>query len=150
MTKQQRKEIRRRDFKQGAVLRAINRVFREALLCETSKEVGEVCLSVAEELTGSKFGFIGEINQDGLFDTIALSNPGWVVCKMPKKIALTWLVNMKIRGIWGNVLRSKESIIVNDPASHPDSIGIPEGHPKLYSFMGVPLKQGGKTFGMIA
>ncbi|MHA1450596.1 MAG: ATP-binding protein, partial [Candidatus Hodarchaeales archaeon] len=38
----------------------------------------------------------------------------------------------------------------NDPASHPDSIGIPEGHPKLYSFMGVPLKQGGKTFGMIA
>ena len=33
------------------VLDAINRVFREALTCETEEELGKTCLAVAEELT---------------------------------------------------------------------------------------------------
>ena len=28
--------------------------------------------------------------------------------------------------------------------------GLPEGHPRITSFLGVPLKQGSKTIGMIA
>jgi len=48
------------------------------------------------------------------------------------------------------VLKDGRSLIVNDPASHPDRVGVPQGHPPLTSFLGVPLKQGDQTIGMIA
>jgi PAS domain S-box-containing protein len=59
------------------------------------------------------------------------------------------LKNMEIRGIWGSVIRDERSIIANDPAAHPDRVGTPEGHPPITCFLGVPLKQAGKTIGMI-
>ena len=131
-------------------MEAINIVFREALTCETDAEVAVTCLSVAEELTGSKFGFIGELNPDGRFDTIAISNPGWDACKMPHSDATRLTENMEIRGIDRSTLREEKPRIVNDPASHPDSVGVPPGHPPITCFLGVPLKQRGKTIGMIA
>jgi light-regulated signal transduction histidine kinase (bacteriophytochrome) len=47
------------------------------------------------------------------------------------------------------VLKEERSQIVNDPASDPDRVGIPEGHPPITSFLGVPLKHAGKTIGLI-
>jgi hypothetical protein len=136
-------------IRQGIVLNAINKVFREALTCETEEDVSRTCLAVAEELTGSKFGFIGELNQAGLFDTFAISNPGWAACKMPGSKATRLTKDMKIRGVDRSVLREKKSRIVNDPASHPDRVGVPEGHPPITCFLGVPLKHAGRTIGMI-
>ena len=135
---------------QSALLAAINKVLLETLTCETDEEVAQTCLSVAEELTGSKFGFIGEVNEAGHFDTIALSNPGWDACQIPESNAVAAIKDMEIRSIWGRVIKDEKSLIVNAPSSHPDSVGIPEGHPQLTSFLGVPLKYAGKTTGMIA
>lgn len=145
----ERKKAEDQSLRQAQVLEAINKVLREALACDTDIEVAQTCLNMAEELTGSKFGFIGESNETGLFDTIAISNPGWETCKMPHSEATRSISNMRIRGIWGSVLREGRSRIVNDPASHPDKVGVPEGHPPITCFLGVPLKQMGKTIGMI-
>lgn len=143
------KLIEERVLKKNALLGAINRVFRETLVCESEEEVARVCLAVAEELTDSKFGFIGEINEAGRFDTIALSDPGWDACRMPKSDALVMIRDMEIRGIWGSALEEERSLITNEPTSHPDRVGLPEGHPPLTSFLGVPLKHAGKTIGLI-
>jgi hypothetical protein len=56
---------------------------------------------------------------------------------------------MEVRGIWSRALKDEQSQIVNEPGSHPDRVGIPEGHPAITCFLGVPLKQAGKTIGMI-
>ena len=136
-------------LRQSKVLDGINKVFREALTCETDEEVANKCLSVAEELTGSEFGFIGEVNPAGRFDNIAISNPGWDACKMPDSEATLSTKDMEIRGIDRSVLREGKSRIVNDPASYPDRVGLPEGHPPITSFLGVPLKSLDKTIGMI-
>ncbi|MEW6001470.1 MAG: diguanylate cyclase [Nitrospirota bacterium] len=146
----ERKKAEDKLLRQSTVLDAINRLFREALTCETDEGVAQVCLKKAEELTGSKFGFIGEVNEAGLFDTVALSDPGWDACKLPKSDAVLMIKNMQIRGIWGKVLKEELPLIVNDPASHPDHIGTPDGHPTLTSFLGIPIKYMGKTIGMIA
>ncbi|MHC4178425.1 MAG: PAS domain-containing protein, partial [Planctomycetota bacterium] len=138
-----------RAVRQGVLLEAVNKVLQEALTCETHEEVAQTSLAVAEELTGSRFGFIGELNPAGRFDTIALSDPGWDACRMPASDAAVMIREMEVRGIWGRVLRSEQPLIVNDPASHPDRVGVPEGHPSLTAFLGVPLKHAGKTFGMI-
>ncbi len=146
----EQKRAEARFQRQGVVLEAINKVLLETLTCETDEEVAQTCLAVVEELTSSKFGFIGEVNEAGRFDTIALSNPGWDACKISESNAVVMIKDMEIRGVWGRALKDGKSLIVNAPSSHPDSVGIPEGHPQLTAFLGVPLKYAGKTIGMIA
>jgi PAS domain S-box-containing protein len=136
-------------LRQSVVLKVINKVFKEALLCESEAELAKTCLTLAEKLTNSKFGFYGEINEEGLFDTLALTDPGWDACRIPDTDAEKMLVNMKSHGIYGAVLKGGTSRIVNNPDSHPDKVGLPEGHPPLNTFLGIPLKRAGKTIGMI-
>ncbi len=132
------------------IFQSINRIFKERIHCETLKELSETCLSVAEELTGSKFGWIGELNPVGKLDTIAISNPGWDACNMPESDATIMISNMELRGLWASVIHNGQSMYTNDPMDHPDSVGIPEGHPPLTSFLGVPLKKGDQVVGMIS
>lgn len=134
---------------QSAVLDGINKVLLETLTCESQEEVARTCLAVAERLTCSKFGFICELNQAGRFDTIAISNPGWDACTIPETEATLLLRDMEIRGIRGRVVQEERSMIFNDPASHPDWGGTPQGHPRITCFLGVPLKHAGRTIGLI-
>jgi len=145
-----RKRAEEQIHRQSKLLAAINSVFLETLTAESEEAVAQVCLNVAQELTGSKFGFIGEITPEGLYTTTALSDPGWEACRIPETKANVLIKDMVIRGIWGQVILKEQSLIVNDPVSYPNRVGIPEGHPPLTSFLGVPLKDQGKVIGMIA
>ncbi len=136
--------------RQVALLTAIVRIFRDTLPCETEEEVARICLAVAEELTGSGIGFIGELNADGLFDTTTLSAAGWEACKVPRSEAEQMLKSMPNRGINRVGLTRHTSWIVNAPADHPDAVKKPDGHPPLTSFLGVPLRYAGGVTGMIA
>jgi PAS domain S-box-containing protein len=146
----ERKRAEVRLAERAVHLDAVNRVFRDALTHETEEEVAQTCLAVAEEVTGSEFGFVGEVNRAGRLDTVALSNPGWQACRLPKTKAAKMIRDMEIKGVWSRVLREGESQIVNDPASDPDRVGTPEGYPPITAFLGVPLKRRNKTFGLIA
>ena len=125
--------------RQIALLQAIIRIFRETPGCETEEEVAQICLKVAEELTGSAYGFIGELNPAGFFDTTTLSEAGWNACKVPRPQAELLLKNMPNRGINRIGLREHRSWIINDPAAHPEAVDKPPGHPPITSFLGVPL-----------
>ncbi|BCY17731.1 histidine kinase [Leptolinea sp. HRD-7] len=52
-------------------------------------------------------------------------------------------------GLIGELMCSSETIIVNDIASDPRSVGFPFSHPKMKTFMGVPIRQGNKNLGVI-
>jgi len=137
--------------RQNKIQDAINRIFEKALTCDTEEELGRICLSAVEELTGSKFSFIGEIGSDGYLHDIAISDPGWELCTMYDKTGHRRPPgNFKIHGLYGRVLLEGRSLLVNDPSSHPDSIGTPEGHPQLTAFLGVPFVQRERTIGMVA
>ena len=137
-------------LKQTSLLRGINRVLHETLTSETSEEIASTCLTVAQELTGSQFGFIGELSDADHLGVIAVSDPGWDACRMPKAEALRALADVPVGGYWGRVIREERSTTVNDPDSDPDRGGVPEGHPPITNFLGVPLKQAGRATGLIA
>jgi PAS domain S-box-containing protein len=148
----ERKRAEERTVRQNAVLSGIARIFQEALTCQTEEELGHVCLAVAEEVTQSKFSFIGEINpQTGKLGDVAISDPGWKLCRMEHKPGHGERVpfDFEIHGIYGRVLLDGKAIFTNDPPSHPDSIGMPAGHPHLAAFLGVPLIHAGRTTGMV-
>lgn len=137
----------------NAVLEGINHIFRQTISGDTQEQIGRLCLAVAENITGSKFGFIGETNpQTGLLDGIAISDPGWQACRMtdPSGHGTRPPLGFKIHGIYGRVLQDGKGFYTNDPSSHPDGIGTPEGHPPLTAFLGVPLTHDGQTIGMVA
>jgi PAS domain S-box-containing protein len=133
------------------IVMGINRIFEAALSSGTDEELGETCLAVAEQLTGSRFGFIGEVHPDGLLYAIALSDPGWQLCSMYERSGRRRPPgSFHIHGLNGMVMTEGKGFFTNAPASHPGSIGLPEGHPPLEAFLGVPLKFGDRANGMVA
>jgi len=145
----QRKQIEDENIWQQKVMNATNVVFREALTCESEEDLAETCLAVAENLVDARFGFLGEVNSQGKFDTLAISNSGWDACKMPHSEATRVIKGMEIRGMQFLPIKDGTSRIFNDPAHHPDSIGTPKGHPKITCLLVIPLKHGGKVIGQI-
>jgi PAS domain S-box-containing protein len=136
---------------QNAILKGINRIFQQGISTESESELGNFCLKVVEETTQSKFGFLGEINQEtGRLDNIAISDPGWDACRISDgRQSGSVPGGFVIHGIYGRVMLDGKSFFTNHPADHPDSIGTPAGHPPLTAFLGVPLYYGGEVIGMI-
>ncbi len=146
----ERKKAEENLCQRTAVLEGINRIFQKALTCRTEEELGRMCLEVAEEVTSSRFSVIGELDSEGRFYDIAISNPGTDACRMidPLKHAASD-EGMNIPGLYGTILRAGKGFYTNHPSLHPDSTGIPEGHIPLQSFLGVPLIHDGKIIGII-
>lgn len=144
-----RKQAEMEAARHAALVAGMNRILRDALVCETEEALGRTCLTVAEELTDSRFGFIDELNEQETFDALAFSDPGWDLCRLTLVENLAHLKNVKPKGLLGRPIREGQSLIANDPASHPDAVGIPEGHPPLTAYLGVPLIYGDQTFGLL-
>ncbi|WP_191062302.1 GAF domain-containing protein, partial [Geminicoccus harenae] len=138
--------------RKNAVLEGINRIFREALGTRSEEELSEICLEVAEDITASEFSFMGEVDfAANRLDDLSVSARGWQRFAMadPRFAKGKAPIGFTIHGIYGRVLTDGRGLIANDPANHPDRIGLPEGHPPLHAFMGVPLIQDGRVIGMI-
>ena len=146
----ERKQTVEQIFRKSRLVTSINSIFLQTLTADSEETVAKTCLEAAQEITDSKFGIIGEVTPEGLFTATYLSDPGWEACRIPDTKASMLLKDMVIRGIWGQVILEEQSLIVNNPLSYPDRVGIPKGHPPLISFLGVPLKDRGKVIGMIA
>ena len=112
--------------------------------------MGQACLSVAQRLTQSNCGFIGELNRQG-FQDLAISSSGPDDCGLTDAAGHRLRPgSLKIRGAYGRVASDGKGLFTNDPARHPDSIGFPRGHIHIDSFLGVPLMHEGRSMGMIA
>ncbi len=142
-----RKRAEEEILARSAIIHAISRVFSETLSCETEEALGRACIAIAEALTGSKSGFIGETNSEGRLDILAMTGSGRPESSHGETNAP---LSLPTRGILGRVILDGKGLYANDPLSHPDYAGFPEGHPRLTAFLGVPLAHGGKTIGIIA
>lgn len=145
-----RPNVETADNRKTLVANAINHVLQDTINPQTDNEIGELWLKMAEDITSSKYGFVGEVNEEGKYDALALSDPGWDACRIPGTNKTRLIMNMVFRGFWGLPVTTGEPIIVNDPDRHPLSVGKPEGHPPLTAFLGVPMKHNGKVVGMFA
>jgi PAS domain S-box-containing protein len=135
----------------NSVLRGINRIFEQVIRSETEEALGETCLEVVLEVTGSQVGFVGELGADGFLHEIAISDTGWAQCQVIDQEGHRRPPgDFTVHGLYGRVVDDGKGFFANDPSSHPDSIGLPPGHLPLTSFLGVPLTHEGKTIGMLA
>ena len=106
-------------------------------------------------LTGSEYGFIAEACEtaDGrpCMQTLAITN----VTDDPayQRFYLEHGGHeMRFEGSEGlhvAAFVTGKPVIANDPARHPASKGMPDGHPSLTTFLGLPLMRGGEASGAI-
>ncbi len=146
----ERKQEEQRIRRYNLVLEGINRIFSNVVQTKTQEKLANACLSVALEVTGSQLGFVNLLGDDGLMHDIAISEMGWNQCLMYDKTGHRRPPgNFIVHGLYGSVIKSEKSFYTNDPLLHPESIGVPKGHPSLTSFLGVPLILDEKTMGMV-
>ncbi len=145
----ERKQAESQILTQKKLLEGINKLFQKVLSAESDADVALSCLDIAEELTDSPLGFIGEVNAKGQFDVLTMNRAAWSECRMEHDEPSLLLKDMRIRGLWSLPIKDGKSHLINSPASHPLSVGTPKGHPELTCLLCVPLKHGEKVSGVI-
>jgi len=104
----------------------------------TYTEITRYVMEKGIELTKSKYGFVGLMNEDESVLTIhAWSRDVMVDCDISDK-SIEYPIDKS--GIWGEVVRQHRPIIVNDYSSpNPAKKGIPEAHVQLTRFIAIPV-----------
>ena len=106
-------------------------------------------------LTGSEYGFIGEVFYSDAgapyIQSYATSNIAWSeeTRQLYQDTAAKGMVFGKLDTLYGEVLKTGRYVIANDPARDPRAGGVPEGHPPLDSFLGLPIFAGDKLLGVV-
>jgi len=135
----------------NTILSAINQIYEKAVISETQEELGRTCLHIVESVTNSAFSFINELKEDGRLHELVISEPGWILCNLYDKTGHQRKPgSFDVLGLYGSVIEEGKSLLTNDPSNHPKSSGIPEGHPRLTAFLGVPFIRAGKVGGIVA
>ena len=106
----------------------------------------------------SEYGFIGEIKHedDGtmFLQTHAITNIAWnqATKQFYEENAESGLKFYNLDSLFGHVMVHKEPVISNVPKTDSRATGIPEGHPPLNHFLGIPFFEPGsgrKMNGMV-
>ncbi len=107
------------------------------------------------KLTESRYGFVAEYcaDEDGApyLQTLAISNIAWDTesRRFYEENASSGYKFYDFDALYAAAVVTGEAVITDDPAHHPHAKGTPEGHPKLESYLGVPLKRGTRIIGTV-
>lgn len=104
-------------------------------------EIAGFALEKGIELTGSRIGFLGLLNEDESTYTLhTVSKDVTRACKVAGN-PVHWKV--ADAGVWAEAIRLRKTLIVNDYAkAYPVKRGLPEGHFPLHRFMVAPVFEG--------
>jgi signal transduction histidine kinase len=102
----------------------------------------ERIVQMARELADARYAALGVLNEDG---DLAQFIPVGLTQEEINRISHPPIG----RGLLGILEKERQAIRVTEIADDPRSIGFPEGHPIMHSFLGVPIALGEKMLGRI-
>lgn len=115
----------------------------------------EGLLAAFLELTGSTYGFVGEVHygDDGApyLRTHAITNIAWDEASrlMYESQMDAGMAFRNLRSLFGQTMVTGLPVIANAPASDARSGGLPPGHPPMDSFLGIPVVAGDRQVAMV-
>lgn len=106
------------------------------------------------DLTESEYGFIGEVctdKHDKKFIKIhAISGNAWAA--IPKEtldqFEIDGLNFYNLDNMFSEIINTGEAVITNSVTIDKTSDDLPQGHPSINSFMGLPVKNGNQLIGI--
>ncbi len=121
---------------------ALHRASLELVKDVSLETLLERIASVACEQAGARYAALGVLDDQGKlknFISVGMSD------KEIKKIAHPPVG----RGLLGALMDTEKPIRVSLIKDHPSSVGFPAHHPRMESFLGVPIRSGDKQLGQI-
>lgn len=137
------------------VLRVVDRTLSTFIGGVDARTAFDTILVELLKLTGSQYGFVNDCRVDDegkpYMQALAVSNIAWdeETRRFYDEQAPDGFKFYDYDGLNAAAVATGEVVIANDPANHPRSKGLPEGHPPLDAFLGIPLKRGEKITGTI-
>ncbi|HAD06857.1 MAG TPA: hypothetical protein DCE76_06825 [Anaerolineaceae bacterium] len=98
--------------------------------------------AVACEQAGARYAAVGVIGPDGELQS-------FIPVGMSEKELARMAHPPRGLGLIGALMHSQQPIRVADIASDPRSVGFPPHHPRMTSFLGVPIRHAGRHIGQI-
>ncbi|MCP4224187.1 MAG: GAF domain-containing protein, partial [Actinomycetia bacterium] len=100
----------------------------------------EAIVKTGMELTGARYGALGVLGSHGFVtEFIHVGIPPENVEKMGAPPSG--------HGLLGTITRAGGGVRTENIAQHPDSVGFPEHHPEMRTFLGVPIRVGDAIYG---
>jgi len=110
---------------------------------ESVQELLDFALNKVLALTESTFGYIYHYSEEK--QQFVLNSWSKGVMDACQVIEPQSVYKLEMTGVWGDVVRQRKSIIINDyQAPNPRKKGFPEGHVPLANFMSIPVFEDGK------
>lgn len=115
----------------------------------------EKLLSGILSLTQGEYGFIGQLveEDEGPPSLLcrAITNIAWndEMLHVYKELKKGTLRFNKIDSLYGAVIDTKKPVVSNNPVSDSRFNGVPEGHPPMNSFLGLPIIYSGEFLGVV-
>ena len=115
---------------------------------DSAQEFLDHALNEAIQLTGSKIGYLYRYYEDRReFVLNSWSRDVMHECAI---INLQTCYELDKTGLWGEAVRQRRPILVNDfAAAHPLKKGYPEGHAKLFKYLTVPVFSRGQIVAVV-
>lgn len=138
------------------LLQAVNEAHLSFFVEDDFQSPLEVFLVKILQITGSRFGFIGEVlydeNGQPFLRSHTLSNLAWdeASAEFFRNNYRSGIDFRNLDTLFGYTLRTGEVLISNDVKSDPRTgHTTPKGHPPLERYIGIPVKKAGKVIGMM-
>lgn len=136
------------------LLLAISRVQSLFIDDAEAETVFDVMLRELLTLTGSEYGFIGEVlfdtTQQPYLRTHAITDLAWN--EETRALKTRQVPNLEfgnLKTLFGHVMTTGQVVISNDPLHDPHAGGLPTGHPSMHAFLGVPIHRSQGLIGMV-
>ena len=126
-----------------------------ALSNKNNKVFFDQVLNQILEITGSEYGFIGEVFQneknEPFLKSYALTNIAWddETKAFYEQHAPNGMEFHNLDTLFGYAMKHKEVVISNNPTQDDRRGGLPKGHPALDAFLGIPILFNGDLIGMV-
>jgi len=151
----ERKQAEAELLKQRLQIETINGAQSQFIAGGDPRDFFEQMLPDILMLTESEFGLFGEAMLDSngaqYLKAYALTDISWddASREFYEKNIPQGLEFRNLDTLFGHVILSGEIVISNEPENDPRNTGIPDRHPRVKTFLGVPIHQGGQLLGMI-
>ena len=152
VTQRRRAEVQRDNYVR--LTEAIRRVQSQYISRRSAQELYDDVLKELIALTESEYGFIGEVltSEEGepYLRTLAMTDLAWNETP-PADGDSAAPPRQEFPGadaLFGQLLRTQDAVILNNPAKDSHAGGVPEEHPAWHSFLGVPITQDGQVIGV--
>ncbi|MDH3499414.1 MAG: GAF domain-containing sensor histidine kinase [Acidimicrobiia bacterium] len=128
---------------QGIATERLTRLFEAAAQVAGQADLRALLRTIVEtasELTGAEYGAMGIIGSHGTlveFLTVGID----------EEIAAAIGPPPQGNGVLGTITRMAKTVRLVRIAEHPDSVGFPDGHPLMDTFLGVPVRASDHVYG---